>query len=797
MVLLTMFGLNRIENAIESNYDWNTNWPFHLIQGIVIILFTYARLKYYERISTRKNHFLFITDILFLILYLFFSFQLAEDIFTADAAPYFTAVQSFRFLAYFVAVRKVYINWYFQLLTILFIFFIIVIQVIRHYPGENTSWVLALVSMLLAFSFNYVMVELDTKGDFKRKYEAIEKEKTWKELLGYIPDGVMIMNQKGEVRYMNSPFCKMLKVTKKGKLMKAADLNPKSDFIIEEFPADLKSKTKKIGNDFSSFLDILLEKWDNLSELFKDQKNANNFLPRYLDFLGKTNDSETVQRTIEIKVTFRNFESQKVCLILLSDITEKLIVSTLRDSIEYKNKLIESMSHELTAPINEHLNLIQTAHNSDNISKFCKEKFLEPALKSAKFLKTMLSDLLDLSQLDSNELKLNKTTKSIVQSIKESIKIIENEVIQKGLMLDLKLPANEWDAYVNTDHPRLQQILANLLTNALKFTSHGGITIFVTPDKENNFLIEVEDTGIGIKPEDKVELKKKYTAKIGVKDANIKGNKNSGLGLLISNALATRLGPKDPSKRGIKFESEVGKGSKFSFWIRNFSEKQAEIPVMMSTSELGDADLSLTSIDISVPEQKRNTPATILNNWITPKAKFFSPGSGTPVDDSINNSQASFLTHTQMNTQYMMTTQHSPRNGCRCADVVVVDDDPFQLLSLENLLGEFKLTVFPCYHGKEALKAVKERVLHPCCLQCKPFKMVFIDCNMPIIDGYECTKKMMEVFSEYPDSKCPIVGCAAQAQEKEKAGKSGMDSCCSKPFSKDELRDILRKFKLV
>ena len=121
----------------------------------------------------------------------------------------------------------------------------------------------------------------------------------------------------------------------------------------------------------------------------------------------------------------------------------------------------------------------------------------------------------------------------------------------------------------NTDHNRLTQIILNLLSNALKFTFKGGITLSASLNREGNLVIEVSDTGIGIKKEDQDKLFRKF-AKIDLGDKMNENSTGVGLGLTIANMLARMLGPK--STNGIKFKTEYGKGTSFRFEIDNKNE---------------------------------------------------------------------------------------------------------------------------------------------------------------------------------------------------------------------------------
>jgi CheY-like chemotaxis protein len=280
--------------------------------------------------------------------------------------------------------------------------------------------------------------------------------------------------------------------------------------------------------------------------------------------------------------------------------------------------------------------------------------------------------------------------------------------------------------------------MANMLSNALKFTFQGSITVRIYPVQEKSFCFEVEDTGIGIKEEDQSKLFRSF-GKVDLEEKNYMNSQGVGLGLVISNALAKMLGPVF-TPEGIKVASEYGKGSKFSFVIENR------------------APMKLEETNTIIPTEGEKT-----------------------IDIPY------FIFSEQADSLGCMTEK------CGCPQILIADDDAFNLLALENILEHLGYKVDSCYNGEQVLSNMQKRLNNPCTTHCVPYKLIFLDCNMPIMDGYTCAGHLKTLFSDNSDCRCPIIACTAgvESSEKQKAIDSGMDDYCSKPINKTKIQELV------
>jgi len=236
---------------------------------------------------------------------------------------------------------------------------------------------------------------------------------------------------------------------------------------------------------------------------------------------------------------------------------------------KFKSQFLASMSHEIRTPLN---GIIGT---SNLLSKTTldnqQQKYSKALLYSSEMLLNLINDILDFSKINANKIKLDKDQINISHCIEKIMQTLSFNANQKKLKLDYNIDS-EVPNIVIGDQKCLSQILLNLIGNAIKFTENGSIHIDIsnmTVDENkpninilNNqqiLLFKVEDTGIGISPEDQEIIFERFTQ---VGNSSSTTNSGTGLGTAISKELVKIMGG------NISVKSELGKGSEFSFTIQ-------------------------------------------------------------------------------------------------------------------------------------------------------------------------------------------------------------------------------------
>ncbi|HEY0322934.1 MAG TPA: ATP-binding protein [Pyrinomonadaceae bacterium] len=230
----------------------------------------------------------------------------------------------------------------------------------------------------------------------------------------------------------------------------------------------------------------------------------------------------------------------------------------LRELSEMKEEFLALTTHDLRSPLTVISGVI-SFFTSGRLGELTPEQKNMVAMmeRNAQSLIELVNDLLDASKLESGTMRLELASielRGLVDELRENMEPLARE---KGLKMEEDLPADL--PPIEADRPKLRRILINLLSNAIKFTGRGG-RVTVRGAREDGALvrISVSDTGVGIAPEDVKRLFDKYEQ---ARSRATRGEKGTGLGLYITKQLVELHGGE------IKVESELGKGSTFSFTI--------------------------------------------------------------------------------------------------------------------------------------------------------------------------------------------------------------------------------------
>ncbi|WP_329765279.1 hybrid sensor histidine kinase/response regulator [Stenotrophomonas maltophilia] len=263
--------------------------------------------------------------------------------------------------------------------------------------------------------------------------------------------------------------------------------------------------------------------------------------------------AELEQSNVQLEERTHELEAQKQALLVAQS---QLVRNSneLAATSRYKSEFLANMSHELRTPLNSSLILAKLlADNTDGTLTEEQVKYARAILSSNNDLLALINDILDLSRIEAGHVELADevvVTDSVLQRLRETF---EPMARQKGLALQIEADALAPSQLV-VDSQRLQQILKNLLANAVKFTEHGKVSLHVRAAGQGRIRFEVCDSGIGIAREQLQVIFEAFRQADGSTRRRYGG---TGLGLSISRDLAERMGG------SIQVDSEPGRGSCF------------------------------------------------------------------------------------------------------------------------------------------------------------------------------------------------------------------------------------------
>ena len=267
---------------------------------------------------------------------------------------------------------------------------------------------------------------------------------------------------------------------------------------------------------------------------------------------------------VELEQTNSQLEEQAQALETQRDDLERasaalqLKARELEQASQYKSDFLANMSHELRTPLNSLLILSKLlADNPDERLSDEQVKFARTIYSAGNDLLVLINDILDLSKIEAGHIEIQPAPVLTERLASDMQKVFQPIADERGLALEIERDAN-CPVTIETDRMRLEQVLKNLLSNALKFTERGSVRLSFSPVGEDRLAIKVADTGIGIAKEQQASIFEAFQQADGTISRKYGG---TGLGLSISRELARLLGGK------ISLESKVGEGSCFTLTI--------------------------------------------------------------------------------------------------------------------------------------------------------------------------------------------------------------------------------------
>jgi len=490
----------------------------------------------------------------------------------------------------------------------------------------------------------------------------------------------------------------------------------------------------------------------------------------------------------DITVTSIIWEKTPSVLLTLDNVSFQKEISDLKIALENKDLLIATVSHELRTPLHGVLGLIQI------VEPKIKEKealdYLSLCKDNANLLLNLVNSLLDNQQIQHGEIKLNPSKVQIETLIKSVLSLFSFPANQKNTKLSAFIEEGV-PSCIMTDENRLKQVLINLVSNALKFTFSGSITINLSQQSQGHLKFSVSDTGRGIKKDDLCKIFKMYTK---LEDKEGFNKHGVGLGLAISNNIAKLLAN---HQNGINVESQYGSGSTFSFLVHQdlhqilLSQrtpikplpKKVFLTTQYTTHDIKDFE------EFSTPVNLKSKLSLYINPLNPSTSK--DPSNLLKIS-SKTRGRKEFLTEEISRELVGFSPLSRFHNSSSKGLVLVVDDVYMNILIAKNLLENSGYQVQTASSGQEAIDKLRE--FHKIGLN---FACIFMDCQMPTMDGFEATAVLKRMMVTEKIKSVPIVALTASQDKNtvQKCYESGMVEHLSKPLVKEDILRVLSQFE--
>ncbi|EIU1682656.1 two-component system sensor histidine kinase/response regulator SagS [Pseudomonas aeruginosa] len=550
-------------------------------------------------------------------------------------------------------------------------------------------------------------------------------------------------------------------------------------------------------DEIGVLVEVINRQLGRISVEIEQRREAENRLTQYLEEL----ESIVAARTAELKAANAR--------LTLSNQELEEARQTALDMAQARASFLANMSHEIRTPLNGLLGMLSLSLDGPLTPE--QRQQLSIAHDSGKVLVELLNDVLDLSKFEAGQLVLEQIPFDLGVLVEDTASLLSQNAaagVELTCLVDPALPAQ-----VSGDPTRIRQVVSNLLSNALKFTRLGWVDVRVEATAEG-VRISVRDTGIGIAQEALDRIFQPFTQA----DAGItRQYGGTGLGLALTRKLCEAM------QGELTVESTVGLGSLFSVGLplAPVSPPLQPLPlrgrvIAQCSANSGLAQLLQTWLPRWGLEYKRlETDDSLLGHSLDvlisdcPDCLMgLRPSIGTPI--LLVTAYGSFLepelarrlsplrqlarplSRNQLyqalknvleHTAIAPSTASDAAGAQRNTRVLLVEDNPVNQLVAKGLLHKLGCQVWIAEHGLNALKMLEEH----------PIDLVLMDCNMPVMDGYEATRQIRDSGRW---GGLPIIALTANAlpDERERCRAAGMDDYLAKPFHRDELKAILDRW---
>ena len=513
------------------------------------------------------------------------------------------------------------------------------------------------------------------------------------------------------------------------------------------------------------------------------------------------------------------------------------------DMAQAKSDFLANMSHEIRTPMNGVLGMLGLLQDMSLDEKA--QGYIDTAYGSANMLLNVINDILDISKIESGKLDIESINFDLRKALEDTTDLLFNIAHEKSIVLHCYLPP-DIKTYVQGDMLRIQQVLNNLMNNAIKFTHEGEVSVIVScvstqEEAENKIRLrfEVVDTGIGIPIEKQESLFQAFTQADTSTSREYGG---TGLGLTISKSLVQMMGGE------IGVTSKVGVGSTFWFEllfemaqtvekveavtpslkglrILIIDDKETNCLILESYLKVLNAEIAVANsgkagriildqasdqgkpfdillLDMQLPTDPSDKVAETIRKDKENKQLKIILLSSMSIDTETNlHEHYDLMLNKPVRQSYLYDAIATVRTDAvrvpieskkpkstlleLTGNILLVDDSKTNQYVGRETLSKLGLDYEIAVNGVEAVEARKKG----------KFDAILMDCQMPVMDGFEATHEIRKYEEDKGKDEIPIIALTANAMkgDRDKCIAAGMNDYLSKPYTVKSLFGVLLK----